>query len=199
MPQAIETLFPKFEVFEFLLEEDYETLEQFMFRYQYDEGQYVFKEGAHGGYMFFIVEGEVEVESEPTALHVFHSSIHSVHSPELERAPTQAQERAPTQESGTRANARASTRAGTRALRIRRPNCDSKPRADCSWWERPPRDACTRWSFRQNFKSSSASLSPLGLHCRPRRPWRCRLMHWIMENARKHGLVHKSFGRLFFK
>ena len=29
-----------------------------MFRYQYDEGQYVFKEGAHGGYLCFIVEGE---------------------------------------------------------------------------------------------------------------------------------------------
>ena len=58
MPQAIKTLFPKFEVFEFLLAEDYETLEQYMFRYQYDEGQYVFKEGAHGGYLCFIVEGE---------------------------------------------------------------------------------------------------------------------------------------------
>ena len=61
MPQTIKTLFPKFEVFEFLLEEDYDTLEEYMFRYQYEEGQYVFKEGTHGGYMFFIVEGEAEV------------------------------------------------------------------------------------------------------------------------------------------
>ncbi len=61
MPQSIKELFPKLEVFEFLNEEDYDTLEQYMFRYQYDEGQYVFKEGAHGGYMFFIVQGEAEV------------------------------------------------------------------------------------------------------------------------------------------
>ena len=32
-----------------------------MFNYDYDEGAYVFKEGTHGGYMFFIVSGEVDV------------------------------------------------------------------------------------------------------------------------------------------
>ncbi len=61
MPQSIRELFPKLEVFEFLEEGDYETLEKYMFRYEYEEGQYVFKEGAHGGYMFFIVDGEAEV------------------------------------------------------------------------------------------------------------------------------------------
>ena len=44
-----------------LLEEDYEIVEKFMFTYEYDEGSYVFKEGAHGGYMFFIVDGKAGV------------------------------------------------------------------------------------------------------------------------------------------
>lgn len=57
----LSSLIPKLDVFSFLEEEDYGTLEKFMFRYDYDESNYVFKEGTHGGYMFFIVEGEVEV------------------------------------------------------------------------------------------------------------------------------------------
>ncbi len=57
----ISSLIPKLEVFTFLEESDHATLEKFMFRYDYDESTYVFKEGTHGGYMFFIVEGEVEV------------------------------------------------------------------------------------------------------------------------------------------
>lgn len=61
MPQSIQDLLPKLEVFEFLKEGDHDTLEKYMFRYEYDEGKYVFKEGAHGGYMFFVVEGEAEV------------------------------------------------------------------------------------------------------------------------------------------
>ena len=61
MNQSIHNLFPKLEVFNFLEEGDYETIENYMFRYDYEEGAYVFKEGTHGGYMFFIVDGNVEV------------------------------------------------------------------------------------------------------------------------------------------
>ncbi|MBP40067.1 MAG: cyclic nucleotide-binding protein [Chloroflexi bacterium] len=32
-----------------------------MFVHEFEKGSYVFKEGAHGGYMFFISKGEVEV------------------------------------------------------------------------------------------------------------------------------------------
>lgn len=61
MPQSIRALFPKLEVFNFLLESDYQTIEEYMFRYDYEAGAYVFKEGTHGGYMFFIVDGNVEI------------------------------------------------------------------------------------------------------------------------------------------
>lgn len=61
MARSIKHLFPKLEVFEFLKEEDYETVEEYMFTYEYEQGAYVFKEGTHGGYMFFIVEGKAEV------------------------------------------------------------------------------------------------------------------------------------------
>lgn len=61
MSLPISTLIPKLDVFNFLEESDRDILEKYMFRYDYDEGSYVFKEGAHGGYMFFIVEGDVEV------------------------------------------------------------------------------------------------------------------------------------------
>tara|TARA_R110002072_G_scaffold5527_3_gene35347 strand:+ start:34015 stop:34476 length:462 start_codon:yes stop_codon:yes gene_type:complete len=61
MAQSIQSLFPKMEVFSFLLPEDYDVIEGYMFRYQYEAGRYVFKEGTHGGYMFFIVEGQAEV------------------------------------------------------------------------------------------------------------------------------------------
>ncbi|MFT5561469.1 MAG: CRP-like cAMP-binding protein [Candidatus Azotimanducaceae bacterium] len=61
MAQSIQALFPQLEVFNFLLPEDYEVIEPYMFRYRYEAGSHVFKEGAHGGYMFFIVEGEAEV------------------------------------------------------------------------------------------------------------------------------------------
>jgi len=61
MAQSIQVLFPKLEVFSFLLAEDYEVIEPYMFRYEYEAGKVVFKEGTHGGYMFFIVDGEAEV------------------------------------------------------------------------------------------------------------------------------------------
>lgn len=57
----LSSLIPKLEVFNFLEESDYNVLENYMFRYEYEAGAYVFKEGAHGGYMFFIVDGDVEV------------------------------------------------------------------------------------------------------------------------------------------
>ncbi len=57
----LSSLIPKLEVFSFLEESDYGVLEPFMFRYDYDKDAVVFKEGTHGGYMFFIVDGEVEV------------------------------------------------------------------------------------------------------------------------------------------
>lgn len=61
MSESINALLPKLDVFNFLDEQDYSVIEKYMFPHEYEEGSYVFKEGAHGGYMFFIVEGEVEV------------------------------------------------------------------------------------------------------------------------------------------
>ena len=57
----IQKLLPKLEVFNFLDEADYQIIEKYMFTHDYEKCAYVFKEGAHGGYMFFIVDGEVEV------------------------------------------------------------------------------------------------------------------------------------------
>ena len=37
MPKSIKDLFPKLEVFEYLEEGDYDTLEKYMFRYEYEE------------------------------------------------------------------------------------------------------------------------------------------------------------------
>jgi CRP-like cAMP-binding protein len=61
MAQSIKGLFPKLEVFDFLEASDYDVIEPYMFRYEYEAGKYVFKEGTHGGYMFFVVHGEAEV------------------------------------------------------------------------------------------------------------------------------------------
>ncbi len=61
MSSSLESLLSKLELFNFLEEQDYKIIEEFMFQHDYEEGSYVFKEGGHGGYMFFIVEGEVEV------------------------------------------------------------------------------------------------------------------------------------------
>ncbi|MEX1237353.1 MAG: cyclic nucleotide-binding domain-containing protein, partial [Pseudomonadales bacterium] len=58
---SIGNLVSQLEVFNFLEEEDHKTIEKYMFKYDYEDGAYVFKEGAHGGYMFFIVDGTVEV------------------------------------------------------------------------------------------------------------------------------------------
>jgi len=61
MSSAIERLLPKLKVFNFLEEADYDVIEKYMFTHEYEKGAYIFKEGAHGGYMFFIINGEVEV------------------------------------------------------------------------------------------------------------------------------------------
>lgn len=61
MSSTIQKLLPRLEVFNFLEEADYPTIEKFMFSYEYEKGAYVFKEGAHGGYLFFIVSGDVDV------------------------------------------------------------------------------------------------------------------------------------------
>lgn len=61
MASAIERLLPRLEVFNFLEQEDYPIVEKYMFSYDYEKGSYVFKEGAHGGYMFFIVDGEIDI------------------------------------------------------------------------------------------------------------------------------------------
>jgi CRP-like cAMP-binding protein len=61
MNEPIHSLIPKLDVFNFLEEGDHQVIADYMFRYDYEEGEYVFKEGTHGGYMFFIVEGEVEI------------------------------------------------------------------------------------------------------------------------------------------
>tara|TARA_R110002110_G_scaffold226755_1_gene441079 strand:+ start:175 stop:636 length:462 start_codon:yes stop_codon:yes gene_type:complete len=61
MAQSIQSLFTKLEVFDFLIPDDYPIIEKYMFRYEYEASKYVFKEGAHGAYMFFIVDGQAEV------------------------------------------------------------------------------------------------------------------------------------------
>ena len=61
MSESIDTLLPKLQVFNFLEDKDYKIIGRYMFPHDYEKGSFVFKEGAHGGYMFFIVEGEVEV------------------------------------------------------------------------------------------------------------------------------------------
>lgn len=61
MAASVKAMLKKLEVFNFVNEDDYPTLEQYMFPYEYEEGSFVFKEGGHGGYMFFIADGEVEV------------------------------------------------------------------------------------------------------------------------------------------
>jgi CRP/FNR family transcriptional regulator/CRP/FNR family cyclic AMP-dependent transcriptional regulator len=61
MAQSIRSLFTKLEVFDFLTPDDYPIIEKYMFRYEYEASKFVFKEGAYGAYMFFIVEGQAEV------------------------------------------------------------------------------------------------------------------------------------------
>ncbi len=61
MKSSIQKLLPKLEVFNFLVKRDYKVIEQYMFCHEYKAGSYVFKEGGHGGYMFFIAEGQVEI------------------------------------------------------------------------------------------------------------------------------------------
>ncbi|MBT4494712.1 MAG: cyclic nucleotide-binding domain-containing protein [Gammaproteobacteria bacterium] len=61
MTSPIVKLLPRLEVFNFLEEADYPIIEKYMFSHDYEKGAYVFKEGAHGGYMFFIIDGEVDV------------------------------------------------------------------------------------------------------------------------------------------
>lgn len=61
MSNPINALLPKLEVFNFLEESDYKIIANYMFPHDYEEGSFIFKEGAHGGYMFFIIKGEVEV------------------------------------------------------------------------------------------------------------------------------------------
>ena len=71
MSAAIEKILPRLEVFNFLEEDDYPIIVKYMFSYDYDSGAYVFKEGAHGAYMFFIVSGEVEIIKQfDTAKHI---------------------------------------------------------------------------------------------------------------------------------
>ncbi len=61
MSESVNAPLSKLEVFNFLEENDHKIVAKYLFPHDYEEGSFVFKEGAHGGYMFFIVEGEVEV------------------------------------------------------------------------------------------------------------------------------------------
>jgi len=61
MSSSTKKLLPRLKVFNFLEEADYPVIQRYMFSYDYEKGAYFFKEGAHGGYMFFIVDGEVEI------------------------------------------------------------------------------------------------------------------------------------------
>ena len=49
MVEPINDLLPKLEVFNFLEEKDYKIIARYMFPHDYEEGSFVFKEGAHGG------------------------------------------------------------------------------------------------------------------------------------------------------
>jgi len=40
-----------------------------MFNYDHEKGASVFKEGARGGYMFFIVDGEVDITKQLDTAH----------------------------------------------------------------------------------------------------------------------------------
>jgi len=57
----LKSLIKNLDVFNYLEEEDIKTVEGYLFPYSYQAGNYVFKEGTHGGYMLFIANGEVEV------------------------------------------------------------------------------------------------------------------------------------------
>ncbi len=71
MASMIDKLLPKLEVFNFLEGDDYKVIEKYMFTHEYEKGAYIFKEGTHGAYMFFIINGEVEVIKQfDTAKHV---------------------------------------------------------------------------------------------------------------------------------
>lgn len=58
---AVQDLLPKLEVYNSLEGDDYKIIQKYMFNHEYDEGNYVFKDHGHGGYMFFIADGEVEI------------------------------------------------------------------------------------------------------------------------------------------
>jgi len=60
MPE-LKTLIKRLDVFDYLEESDLSIIEDYLFPYSYKAGAYVFKEGTHGGYMFFIARGSVEV------------------------------------------------------------------------------------------------------------------------------------------
>lgn len=49
------------DVFNFLSKEDAGTIEKYMFRFKYEAGSFVSREGIHGSYMFFTVEDEVKI------------------------------------------------------------------------------------------------------------------------------------------
>jgi CRP-like cAMP-binding protein len=61
MKSSIKNHLSNLEAFKFLLPEDYRVIEEYMFTHEYEVGSYVCKEGGYGGYMFFIIEGEVEI------------------------------------------------------------------------------------------------------------------------------------------
>ena len=49
------------DIFNFLSKEDAGTIEKYMFRFKYEAGSFVSREGIHGSYMFFTVEDEVKI------------------------------------------------------------------------------------------------------------------------------------------
>jgi CRP-like cAMP-binding protein len=61
MKSPIKNHLSDLEAFKFLEPQDYRVIEEYMFMHEYEVGSYVCKEGGYGGYMFFIIEGEVEI------------------------------------------------------------------------------------------------------------------------------------------
>jgi|TARA_B100000315_G_scaffold252223_2_gene288574 CRP-like cAMP-binding protein len=61
MDKSLLDLLKEIEIFGDLSETEHKIIKKFMFPYEYTEGSYVFKEGTYGNYMFFIVDGTVDV------------------------------------------------------------------------------------------------------------------------------------------
>ena len=61
MKSSVKNHLANLDAFKFLESQDYQVIDEYMFLHEYEAGTYVCKEGGYGGYMFFIIGGEVEI------------------------------------------------------------------------------------------------------------------------------------------